>query len=124
MRRFPLGSYPTMGVSEARTQGRALHARVKHEGADPVAERKRERAAAAAREGVGTLAAIPNLYGEKRGNTQKAWAEARKRIDLIFAPLLTRPAETLTYGVCRPAAATHAGGARLAKSWGDSQVVG
>jgi hypothetical protein len=45
MRRFPLGSYPDKGVSEARSEARTLHTRVKQDGADPVADRRRERAA-------------------------------------------------------------------------------
>ena len=97
MRRFPLGGYPDKGIGEARTEARSLHSRVKLEGADPVAERRRERAmGAAAKAGVGTLGAILDLYGEKRGDAQKAWGEARKRINLIFKPLVARPAETVT----------------------------
>ena len=96
MRRFPLGSWPAMGISEARSAARILHIQVKQEGVDPIAERRRERAMGdAARAGIGTLAAVLDLYGAKRGDAQKAWGEARKRIDLIFKPLLTRPAETL-----------------------------
>ena len=97
MRRFPLGAYPGMGISEARTAARALHAKVKHEGADPVADRRKERAMGAdARAGIGTLAAVLDLYGDKKGNAQKAWSEVRKRINLIFKPLLAQPAKTLT----------------------------
>ena len=96
MRRFPLGSYPGKGISDARSEARALHTRVKQDGADPVAERRRERAmGAAAREGVGTLAALLDIYGEKRGNAQKAWAETRKRIDLVCKPLLAKPVAAL-----------------------------
>jgi site-specific recombinase XerD len=97
MRRFPLGSYPHKGISEARSDARTLHARVKQDGADPVAERRRERAmGASAREGVGTLTALLDLYGEKRGRVQKAWTESRKRIDLVCKPLLTKPVASLT----------------------------
>jgi len=65
-------------------------------GADPVADRRRDLAmGAAAKAGVGTLAAVLELYGTKRGDAQKAWGEARKRVDLIFKPLLSRPSETL-----------------------------
>ncbi len=98
MRRFPLGSWPASGLSEARNAARALHVKVTgQEGADPIAERRRDRAMGeAARAGIDTLAARLDLYGEKRGNAQKAWGEARKRIDLIFKPLLARPAKTLT----------------------------
>lgn len=96
MRRFPLGSYPRMGISEARSEARVLHTRVKQDGSDPVAERRRDRAmGAATRAGIGTLGAVLDVYGEKRGNAQKAWREARQRIDLIFKPLVAKPAETL-----------------------------
>lgn len=40
MRRFPVGSYPDMGVSEGRDEARAMHAKVKA-GADPMANRRR-----------------------------------------------------------------------------------
>jgi integrase len=96
MRRFVLGRYPAKGISAARDEARALHTRVKQHGVDPIAERRRERAMAeAAKAGVGTLGAILGLYGEKRGNAQKAWKEAHSRINLIFSPLIKRPAETL-----------------------------
>lgn len=97
MRRFAIGAYPERGISEARNEARALHARVKLEAHDPIADGRRERAMGqAARAGIGTLAAVLDLYSDKRGNAQKAWGEARKRIDLIFAPLLAKPAETLS----------------------------
>jgi hypothetical protein len=92
MRRFPLGRFPSIGISEARGEARSLHARVKHEGADPIADRRRDRSMGAdARAGIGTLAAVLDLYTEKRGRSQKAWGEARKRIDLILKPLLGKP---------------------------------
>ena len=40
---------------------------------------------------MGTLAALLDLYGEKRGNAQKAWPESRKRINLVCNPLLAKP---------------------------------
>jgi hypothetical protein len=55
MRRFPLGSFPDMGVSDARGEARALQTKGKKEGTDLVADRRRDLAiGAAAREGVGT----------------------------------------------------------------------
>jgi integrase len=97
MRRFPLGRYPSMGISEARRDARALHTAVKHEGADPIADRRRERAIGqAARAGIGTLSAILDSYGEKKGNSQRAWPESRKRIDLVFAKVLDKPASSVT----------------------------
>src|ERR1019366_4607436 len=44
MRRFPLGSWPAKGISEARNAARVLHVQVKQGGVDPIAERRRERA--------------------------------------------------------------------------------
>ena len=97
MRRFPIGGYPDKGISEARSDARALHTRVKQDGADPVVERRRDRAmGAAAREGIGTLGSVLDIYGAKRGNTQKTWADARKRIDLAFKTLLGKPVASLS----------------------------
>jgi integrase len=41
------------------------------------------------------LAALLDIYGEKRGNAQKAWADTRKRIDLVCKPLLAKPVAAL-----------------------------
>ena len=91
MRRFPLGTYPDTGISEARAQARALHSRVKHEGADPVAERRRDRAmGAAAKAGIGTLAAVLDIYEVHHGRTLKSWPHSRKRVELVFKSLLPR----------------------------------
>lgn len=100
MRRFPLGAYPAMGVSEAREAARVLHLKVKREGADPIADRRRERAYGnAAREGVGTLKALIDLYGRPKtaeipagpGAELKSWPEAKRRIEYVFKPFLGRP---------------------------------
>ena len=42
MRRFPLGAYPALGISEARDAARKLRAEIA-EGADPIAARRRDR---------------------------------------------------------------------------------
>src|SRR5689334_10417107 len=77
MRRFPLGSYPAMGIGDARDEARALHARVKQDGADPIEERRRARVREAdARLGVGTLGAVLDLYGAKAGSALKSWPES------------------------------------------------
>ena len=79
MRRFPLGAFPDMGISEARGEARALHTRVKREGADPVADRRRDLAiGAAAKAGIGTLAAVLDIYGMRQGKTLKSWPHSRK----------------------------------------------
>lgn len=96
MRRFPLGRYPALGISEARSAARSLHTRVKHDGVDPIAERRRDRTVgAAAKAGEGTLAALLDLYGEKRGHELKRWGEAKRSVKVVFKPLLSRPLAVL-----------------------------
>lgn len=91
MRRFPLGSYFQKGIREAREEARALHAKVKQEGADPVAERRRERAIGkAAKAGIGTLAAVLDIYEQHHGKNLKSWPASRVRVERVFKPLLGR----------------------------------
>src|ERR1051326_906210 len=97
LRPYPLGPFPDMGVSDARTEARALHTRVKKEGADPVADRRRDLAiGAAAKAGIGTLAAVLDVYSAHRGKTLKSWPHSRKRVDLVFKRLLPRALADLT----------------------------
>jgi hypothetical protein len=92
MRRFPLGGFPDIGVSEAR----AMHAKIKA-GADPVADRRRDRAIGRdAKAGIGTLAAVLDIYEAHKGKTLKSWPHSRKRVDLVFKALMSRPVATLT----------------------------
>ena len=108
MRRFPLGRFPAMGIAEARDAARSLHTQVKHDGADPIADARRTRASAeAARTGVGTLAAVLTLYGERRGSQLKSWAHSRLRVERVFGALLSRPASSLTVGDLQLAADTY-----------------
>jgi integrase len=96
MRRFPLGTYPTVGISEARSEARNLHTRVKRDKADPIAERRHDRAVgAAAKAGEGTLAALLDLYADKRGSDLRRWAEARRSVEVVFKSLLPRPLKAL-----------------------------
>jgi integrase len=96
MRRFPLGAFPTVGVAEAREKARALHVQVKQAGADPVAERRKDRAIARdAKAGIGTLAALLTLYGDKQGSKLKTWTECQRRVESVFAPFLQRPLATM-----------------------------
>lgn len=97
MRRFPLGGFPDLGVSEARDAARALRAKVRNDGADPVADRRRDRLIGkGAREGIGTLAALIELYGKQHGSTLKSWGEAKRRTESVFRALLGRPLAVLT----------------------------
>ncbi len=95
MRRFPLGRFPAMGLAEARDKARALRVRVRA-GEDPVAERRRMRALGRdAKEGIGTLAALLDLYGRGPGAALKSWDDARRRIRTVFATHLGRPLAAL-----------------------------
>ena len=67
MRRFRLGSFPEVGISEARAAARTLHVRVKQDGADPVADRRRQR-----------LRATPPI--KLRPPLQDCWPATRKRL--------------------------------------------
>jgi integrase len=97
MRRFQLGAFPDMGISEARNAARAMHTRVKQEGADPVAERRRDRAIGkAAMEGIGTLSALLAIYGDKRGCELKRWKNSKRLVELVFKPFLKRPLVSVT----------------------------
>ncbi len=100
MRRFPLGRWPAISISEARSEARALHHRVRHEGADPVAEARQDRASAAATKAgtVATLAGLLDLYGRQRGAALRSWREYRRSIGRVFGPFLARPLADLTLG--------------------------
>lgn len=108
MRRFPLGDHPTMGVADAREAARTLRAEVR-KGADPVAEARRKRIIGKdAREGVGTLTAILDLYAKHKGSKLKSWAECRRRIDHVFARHLARPVAMLKVADLQMTADAHA----------------
>jgi len=99
MRRFALGDHPHVGIAEARDAARSLHGKVKHDGADPIAEARKEQAHAVdAKAGIGTLSAVLAIYGERRGTQLKSWAHSRLAIDRVFQALLHRPVATMTCG--------------------------
>jgi integrase len=99
MRRFTLGTYPALGIAEARDAASTLRQRVQHEGADPTADKRRRRAETeAARAGIGTLGAVLEAYGAKEGKRLKSWGASRKRVAVVFESLLGRPASGLTVG--------------------------
>ena len=86
MRRFPLGFYPEMGIAKAREAARALHQRVKIEGADPIKERREARTKDTS--ATGTLAGIIDLYERQKGASLRSWQEYRKSIGRVFGPFL------------------------------------
>jgi integrase len=96
MRRFPLGLYPDLGIAVAREAARSLRVKVRDEGADPVAARRRDRAmGVAARSGVGTLKALLDAYGAPRGGAPASWNLGRPRVELVLKGLLEKPVEKL-----------------------------
>ena len=107
MRRFQLGKYPTMGLSAARDAARTTRELVRS-GADPVAEARRKRAIGRdAREGIGTLTALLNLYGKKEGDKLKTWDACRKMIENVFAAHLGKPLATMKLGDLQMTADSH-----------------
>ncbi len=109
MRRFPLGAFPEMSISAARAEARTMHHRVRQQGADPVADARRERAiGAAAKAGVGTLAALLDIYETHDGKRLKSWPAGRKRVERVFKALLGRPVATLTAADLQMAADAYA----------------
>ena len=95
-RRFTLGQYPALGLSEARDAARKTHHAVKA-GADPIAERRRSLAQGkAAKLGKGTLRALLDAYGVDVGAAQRSWPHSRLRIERVFAPLMDNPLASLS----------------------------
>ena len=108
MRRFPLGEYPTMTIAQARDAARAMRVDVR-KGADPVAEARQKRLIGReARDGIGTLTAVLDIYGSKHGATLKSWAECRRRIDSVFARHIKKPLALLKAADLQIAADSHA----------------
>jgi integrase len=103
-----LGHHPAIGISEARDAARAMGGKVQQAGADPVAEARKKRADARdATEGIGTLAALLDLYATKAGAALKSWPECRRRIGHVFAAFLAKPLGTLKAEELQLAADAH-----------------
>jgi len=97
-RRFSLGSYPAMGISAAREAARAMRHKVKNEGADPIADKRRNIAIGKqSKAGIGTLKALLDIY-ETHGNAPKSWFPGRARVVLVFRKVLDQPCAILTVG--------------------------
>jgi integrase len=113
MRRFPLGEYgdaPKMGIADARKAAQAMRVKVR-DGADPVADAKRDRQIGRdAREGIGTLAALLDLYEAKGkpGSKLKSWKAQRQSIQHVFSKHLTRPLAMMTAASLQTTAHAHA----------------
>jgi integrase len=99
-----------MGLSAARSAARALHVEVKLHGADPIAERRRERARSPTGGGaeIATLSTLLDLYGEKVGGRKRTWEEARGRIEKVFKSFAGRPLADLNRNEIQIAADNYA----------------
>lgn len=147
-RRFHLGDLSEeMGISAARDAARAMREKVRA-GFDPIAQAKRTRAISRdAKEGIGTLRALLDLYGgpvrrplpgdpEPKikaigpGARLKAWGDARRRVENVFAAHLDKPitvmkAEALQFAAdAHPSPQSAAAGVRYLRpilKWGASR---
>jgi integrase len=103
-RRFVLGDFPAMGLAEARERARALRQDVRR-GRDPIKE-KRDAVVTAAAEAeakakdakaeVATLRSLLDGYAAAVGASRRSWAEARRRIESVFAAHLDMRSASLT----------------------------
>lgn len=91
MRRFPLGNFPAIGIAEARKRARAMHDEVRQKAADPIKERRTQRAKAKdALAGVGTLQTLLDTYGKQKGEALKSWGDGKRQVENVFQPFLGR----------------------------------
>jgi hypothetical protein len=97
MRRFTIGSFPEVGIADARKRAQALRVQVRQHGADPVEDRRRKLAIGRdTKAGIGTLSALLKLYGIKEGSSRKSWTDSQRRITSVFAKQLGRALTDLT----------------------------
>lgn len=103
-RKYKVGEYPALGLAAARDKCRNLREDIRR-GADPIADAKaRRRAVARAKDGQGTLMWLLGVYERQVGGKLKSWAEYRRRIESVFAPLLSKPLTELTLEAMQTAA--------------------
>ena len=119
VRRFLIGSYPGLKLSEARHRARTLREQVRA-GHDPVAERRRAREAremeAAKRSGSVCLEGLLQLYGTKGdGKDLKSWPPARKRPASLLKPIADVPLCDLTLAELQKVIDNH--GSTVSAGW-------
>ncbi len=89
-RMMTLGAYGVLTVDQARDQARALLAKVQTTGADPLADKERDRQGE-------TLRNLCQTYMERHGNAKKSGQDDQRRIDNHLLP---------RWGACQVAALT------------------
>jgi integrase len=113
MRRFVLGRYEGkkgMGLADARNAARKLHVEIKNGAPDPIAEKRKALAIGRdAKDGIGTLAGLLDLYQGKGkpGATLRSWKQQRQSIEHVFAKHLNRPLATMAVTDLRVTASEH-----------------
>jgi integrase len=113
MRRFVLGQYQGktgMGLAAARAAAKKLHVKIKTGGPDPIAEKRKALAIGKdAKEGIGTLAGLLDLYQGKGkpGATLRSWKQQRQSIEHVFSKHLNRPLATMAVTDLRVTASEH-----------------
>ncbi len=106
-RRFTLGQYPALGLSEARELARTRRQEVRA-GADPIADSRAKRQQARdAKAGIGTLSAVLDAYERLEGHKRRTWPEMRRRVASVFGELLAKPATELTGPLIQTIADAH-----------------
>jgi integrase len=93
MRRYPVGPHPQLGVSAARIEARKLIVKIKIDGADPIAERKRNRRSS---EGSITLTTLLNVYERDGATGRKSWPDAKRRISSVFKQVINQSLTEIT----------------------------
>ncbi len=89
-RRFALGSYPALGLAEAREAARRTQQQVRHEQRNPVLEGRQARARAKV-QGDGTLIGLVDAYFDKgAGAKLRTAGEQKARILAVFAKVKNR----------------------------------
>ena len=97
MRRFSVGKYPDMGISDAREAAKELRSKVRYQAMDPIAESRRRRTLAnSSVTPTSSLAGLLELYAKKASRRQKTWSESQTRIERVFSSLLKRPLAAVT----------------------------
>lgn len=105
-RRVTLGNFPTLGVADAREQASIMRHRIRHEGADPVAERRAARQQA--EEPVAqSLSGVLDEYARIVKHDSLTWPDYRHRIELVFRDHLARQATEITLGDLQRTADTY-----------------
>jgi Arm DNA-binding domain len=98
MRRFGLGNYPQIGISDARNAARRLRVDLKERGSDPIAEKRKLCGIGRdAEAGIGTLTPLLDHYESKGkpGEKLRSWKAQRKAIESVFERHLSRPLATM-----------------------------